>query len=77
MYYFERIYPYEFSTPRELRVGIREYVQEYNTERPHQTYVYLTPYEYFWEEWRPKKHFVASPKPRPSRRAGGLDSDHQ
>lgn len=43
----ERIYPYEFVTPRELRIGIREYVQEYNTERPHQTHAYFTPSEIF------------------------------
>ncbi|WP_156946386.1 IS3 family transposase [Desulfitibacter alkalitolerans] len=40
----ERIYPYEFTSPRELRIGIREYVQEYNNERPHQTHNYSTPY---------------------------------
>ncbi len=43
----ERIYPYEYLTPRDLRIGIREYVQEYNTERPHQTHGYLTPGEVF------------------------------
>ena len=43
----ERIYPYEFLTPKDLRNGIREYVQEYNTERPHQTHGYLTPCEVF------------------------------
>ena len=43
----ERIYPYEFNTPRELRAGILEYVQEYNVERPHQTHAYLTPHEVF------------------------------
>lgn len=43
----ERIYPYEFTSPRELRIGIREYVQEYNNERPHQTHNYQTPYEVY------------------------------
>jgi putative transposase len=43
----ERIYPYEFETPRELRLGIREYVQEYNIERPHQSHDYLTPGDVF------------------------------
>lgn len=43
----ERIYPYEYVTPRELRIGIREYVLEYNTERPHQTHGYLTPSKVF------------------------------
>jgi putative transposase len=41
----ERIYTHEYLTPRALRIGIREYIQEYNTERPHQTHDYLTPKE--------------------------------
>lgn len=45
----ERIYPYEFLTPRDLRVGIREYIEEYNTERPHQTHGYMTPAEIYLE----------------------------
>jgi len=43
----ERIYPYEYLTPRALRAGIREYVVEYNTERPNQTHGYLTPSEVY------------------------------
>jgi putative transposase len=43
----ERIYPYEFLTPRALRAGLREYIEEYNTERPHQTHNYLTPEEVY------------------------------
>lgn len=39
----ERIYTHEYLTPRALRNGIREYVQECNTERPHETLGYLTP----------------------------------
>lgn len=39
----ERIYPYEYLTPRALRVGIREYITEYNNERPHETHGYRTP----------------------------------
>jgi len=39
----ERIYTHEYLTPKALRNGIREYVQEYNTERPHETLGYLTP----------------------------------
>jgi putative transposase len=45
----ERIYPYEILTPRDLRVGIREYIKEYNTERPHQTHGYMTPAEIYLE----------------------------
>lgn len=43
----ERIYPYEYVTPRDLRIGIREYVLEYNTERPHQSHGYRTPVQVF------------------------------
>jgi len=32
----EDIYINEYNTPRELRLGIKKYVEEYNTERPHQ-----------------------------------------
>jgi putative transposase len=43
----ERIYPYEYMTPIVLRIGLREYIEEYNTERPHQTHDYLTPEEVY------------------------------
>ncbi|WP_366922798.1 IS3 family transposase [Metallumcola ferriviriculae] len=43
----EQIYTHEYLTPRDLRIGIREYIQEYNTERPHQTHDYLTPQEVY------------------------------
>ena len=43
----ERIYTHEYLTPRSLRIGIREYVQEYNAERPHETHDYLTPKEVY------------------------------
>jgi putative transposase len=43
----EQIYPYEYTTPRALRAGIREYIKEYNTERPHQTHDYFTPVEVY------------------------------
>ena len=43
----EYIYPYEYLTPRELRAGIRKYVNEYNFERSHQSHGYLTPAEVY------------------------------
>lgn len=46
----ERIYSYEYLTPKVLRTGIREYIDEYNTERPHQTHGYMTPYQIFLGE---------------------------
>jgi putative transposase len=46
----ERIYLYEFSTPRALRNGLREYVDEYNNERPHESLDYLAPAEVYLRE---------------------------
>ena len=39
----EYIYINEFLTPRSLRAGIREYIQDYNCERPHQSLGYEMP----------------------------------
>jgi putative transposase len=39
----ENIYINEYNTPRQLKDGIREYVREYNTERPHQSLDYRSP----------------------------------
>jgi putative transposase len=39
----EYIYISEFPTPRSLRAGIENYIDEYNTERPHQSLDYKTP----------------------------------
>ena len=32
---YDRIYINEYSTPRELRVMLKEYLESYNTYRPH------------------------------------------
>jgi putative transposase len=40
----ERVYINDYSTPRELRNGIEEYVSEYNDVRPHQNQEYETPW---------------------------------
>jgi putative transposase len=39
----ENIYINEYTTPRQLRIGIRDYIEAYNTERPHQSLNYETP----------------------------------
>ena len=39
----DNIYITEYTTPRELRAGIRQYVHEYNNERPHQSLNYEYP----------------------------------
>jgi len=43
----ERIYLNEYMTPKELRADLRDYIQEYNTERPHQVHNYKTPLEVY------------------------------
>ena len=45
----ERIYSYEYLTPRALRIGIREYIEEYNLERPHETHNYQISTEVYTE----------------------------
>ena len=39
----EKIYIEEFCSPKELRTGIREYIIDYNTVRPHESHNYATP----------------------------------
>ncbi|MEY2829854.1 MAG: hypothetical protein RIQ33_1712, partial [Bacteroidota bacterium] len=39
----ENIYINEYATPKALRIGISLYVNEYNTQRPHQSLNYLYP----------------------------------
>jgi len=51
----ECIYINDYSSPRELRAGIKEYILNYNTIRPHQSLDYDTPYDIFMSSF-------ASPK---------------
>ena len=37
------IYINDYASPKELRGAIRDYVEEYNSIRPHQSLDYLTP----------------------------------
>ncbi|MCL2548261.1 MAG: integrase core domain-containing protein, partial [Symbiobacteriaceae bacterium] len=39
----EYVYINDFATPRELRRGIEEYINDYNNLRPHQSLGYDTP----------------------------------
>ena len=39
----EYVYINEYASPRELRDGIQEYVNDYNDIRPHQSWDYKTP----------------------------------
>lgn len=46
----ENIYINEYQTPRALRAGIKQYIEEYNKERPHQSFEYSTPYAVYHEK---------------------------
>lgn len=39
----EYVYINEYASPRALRAGIREYIEDYNELRPHQSHDYNTP----------------------------------
>ena len=39
----ELIYINDYASPKELRGAIRDYIEEYNSIRPHQSLDYLTP----------------------------------
>lgn len=40
---YEEVYLKEYESPREARNGIKEYMNFYNSERPHQSLGYITP----------------------------------
>jgi len=46
---YEDIYPSSYSTIKEARVGIKEYMQIYNSERLHSALDYLTPDEAYYK----------------------------
>ena len=46
----DNIYINEYQTPRALRLGIAQYIVEYNTERPHQSFEYRTPYAVYYDK---------------------------
>jgi putative transposase len=43
----DNIYINEYTTPKTLRQGVRDYIIEYNTERPHQSLNYMYPIQVF------------------------------
>lgn len=45
---YDRIYVYEYETPRELRTMVNEYIKTYNTYRPHSSIEDLTPFEVYF-----------------------------
>ena len=50
----ELIYVTEFCSPRELRAGIAEYIQDYNSLRPHEALDYATPDEVYFSFFKEK-----------------------
>lgn len=48
----EKIYINEFRTPNELRAGIRDHINEYNSERPREAHDYATPDEIYYGSFR-------------------------
>ena len=46
---YENVYPKEYMTPREARIGINEYLKFYNEKRPHQSLGYRTPEEIYFQ----------------------------
>lgn len=47
---YEDVYIKEYSTPRELRTGMHEFFDKYNTKRPHQSLGYRVPAEIYFEK---------------------------
>ena len=45
---YENIYPQEYGSPREARMGINQYLRYYNQERLHQSLDYRTPEEIYY-----------------------------
>lgn len=45
---YENIYPQEYGSPREARMGIDQYLRYYNQERLHQSLDYRTPEEIYY-----------------------------
>ena len=46
---YEDVYPNAYETPRDSRIGINNYMNFYNHERPHSRLKYRTPKEVYWD----------------------------
>ena len=46
---YEDVYPNAYETPRDARIGINNYMNFYNHERPHSRLKYRTPKEAYWD----------------------------
>ena len=47
----EKLYINEYTSPKALRADIRDYINEYNTERPHEALDYSTPEEVYYSKF--------------------------
>lgn len=47
----EYVYINDYNSPRELRIGIDQYVQDYNNLRPHQSLKYDTPADLYYSSF--------------------------
>jgi putative transposase len=45
---YEEVYPNNYRTPREARIGLQRYLEFYNYQRPHQALSYQTPAEVYF-----------------------------
>lgn len=57
----ELIYINEFQTPRELRVGITEYIDTYNNKRPHEALGYSVPSKIYSSCFQVLKKNISQP----------------
>ncbi len=48
---YEKIYLHEYATVPDVKRGIQDYFQDYNTERPHEALEYATPAEVYFDSF--------------------------
>ena len=56
---YEEVYLKSYRDIEEARIGLANYFQLYNNERPHQSLEYMTPYEVYYGETTNKKSATA------------------
>ncbi len=61
---YEEVYLHEYSTPREARQSLSNYIEFYNHDRPHQALDYQTPSAIY--------HRLATPTATPTTKGGNL-----
>jgi putative transposase len=51
---YQEVYINDYETPKQARQGIRQYLEKYNTYRPHQSLKNLTPAEVYFGNYTPE-----------------------